>query len=663
MASSSACNTQGGENPSENPDSNTQQYPIAMSNKRTASVWQHFTEYLFADGTRKAQCNICNKFYSTGGNSTLQRHYDKCVKNAETISERTQGQIDRSGKIWSYDPILQRELQHKLVIEKELPFNFFDDSKCTEYIQDGLQPKYRAVSRITMKRDAFKSYKKAKKELLERFKNFDGKISLTSDIWSSKHQDNDGYLCVTAHWMENWQLNKRIISFDLFEPPHNSFSIYSQIMFGVRDFKIKEKIFSITFDNATNNTASIPYFKNDLHPILDGTFFHVRCACHILNLIVKQGLTYVDPILRKIRYMYNFIYGSGKRRCDFKKFCHENNARYTRPKFDNNTRWNSTYLMLQDALNRKNILSSFYSTQCQHDLFDDDWATISKLLEILEVFYVATVNLSGTYYPTICNVLYHCFKITNMFNQFKAYEEWRPLIISMEEKFKKYYEKMPSSITCAAALNPLIKSIGVQALLTKIDGNLGIYDNQNYENFNRDFQALYNHYDITYGRDRSRAPSVSSSVATFVSDIQQTISQISGSSSFNTNEVSDLYLYSRTDFICTMSQEESENLDILQWWNKHSRQYTVLAAIARDLLTVQASTVASESCFSLSGRIIDEKRSRLSPESLEVCICYRDYLAAKRREQHTIDVESSSDDPDIEEEQEEAQGSTTNIAS
>jgi hypothetical protein len=28
---------------------------------------------------------------------------------------------------------------------------------------------------------------------------------------------------------------------------------------------------------------------------MDGTFFHTKCACHILNLIVKAGME-VDPI-------------------------------------------------------------------------------------------------------------------------------------------------------------------------------------------------------------------------------------------------------------------------------------------------------------------------------------------------------------------------------
>ena len=65
--------------------------------------------------------------------------------------------------------------------------------------------------------------------------------------------------------------------------------------------------------------------------------------------------------------------------------------------------------------------------------------------------------------------------------------------------------------------------------------------------------------------------------------------------------------------------------------------------MARDLLTVQASTVASESAFSVSGRVISQRRSRLSPESVEMCICLKDYLDGPARKQHTTSLEDALD--------------------
>ncbi|XP_035830559.1 uncharacterized protein LOC110865655 isoform X1 [Helianthus annuus] len=74
-------------------------------------------------------------------------------------------------------------------------------------------------------------------------------------------------------------------------------------------------------------------------------------------------------------------------------------------------------------------------------------------------------------------------------------------------------------------------------------------------------------------------------------------------------------------------------------------QFPVLAAMARDLLSVQASTVASESAFSFSGRVISLRRKKLSPESVEMCICLKDYLDAAERIQH---VESLEDENGVE---------------
>jgi hypothetical protein len=49
----------------------------------------------------------------------------------------------------------------------------------------------------------------------------------------------------------------------------------------------------------------------------------------------------------------------------------------------------------------------------------------------------------------------------------------------------------------------------------------------------------------------------------------------------------------------------SETFDILMWWKVHSAKYPVPFEIARDVLAIPLSIVASESAFSTGGRIID----------------------------------------------------------
>jgi hypothetical protein len=72
-----------------------------------------------------------------------------------------------------------------------------------------------------------------------------------------------------------------------------------------------------------------------------------------------------------------------------------------------------------------------------------------------------------------------------------------------------------------------------------------------------------------------------------------------------------------------------KDLDILQWWIMHSAKYPVLSRMARDLFAAPASTIASESAFSTSGRVISDYRSRLTSKNIEALICIQDWLRAE----------------------------------
>ena len=56
--------------------------------------------------------------------------------------------------------------------------------------------------------------------------------------------------------------------------------------------------------------------------------------------------------------------------------------------------------------------------------------------------------------------------------------------------------------------------------------------------------------------------------------------------------------------------------------------------MAKDIMSVPVSTCSSESYFSLSGRIIEERRRRLLPETIEMLTCLKDWKLGEKREHH-----------------------------
>jgi len=100
----------------------------------------------------------------------------------------------------------------------------------------------------------------------------------------------------------------------------------------------------------------------------------------------------------------------------------------------------------------------------------------------------------------------------------------------------------------------------------------------------------------------------------------------------NRSEVSELDVYmAEKPFRWVDPSGSGAAFDILSWWKTNQAKYPILSRLARDVLAVQVSTVASESAFSCSGRIVNKFRTRLDPEMVEALVCSKDWgLASKK---------------------------------
>jgi hypothetical protein len=79
-------------------------------------------------------------------------------------------------------------------------------------------------------------------------------------------------------------------------------------------------------------------------------------------------------------------------------------------------------------------------------------------------------------------------------------------------------------------------------------------------------------------------------------------------------------------YITSPCEPKSATFDLLSWWKRNATIYPVLSIMARDILAIPVSTVASESAFSTGGRVIETFRSSLKVEMTEALICAQQWL-------------------------------------
>ena len=300
-------------------------------------------------------------------------------------------------------------------------------------------------------------------------------------------------------------------------------------------------------------------------------------------------------------------------------------------------RWNSTFLMLKSCVGYTNAINAFVnSKQNQFYITDSDWEKAFKVMKFLKPFYKATKVSSGVYYPTSNLVLLQLVEIAEQFSSFRDDPFFFQIIYSMEEKFKKYYENMPLIFPLAAVMDPRIKLFGVHCALESLSYTLAFNINITNRQLDTFINDMYNDYFIKYGNNENisstNSTTTSKGKSSFFSMIDKKRNILGSSSTTSTanpnTTPAELERYYQFDHYSLIPEDEVDKLDILRWWKLNERSYPVLSKMARDLLTVLVSTVASESAFSAGNRVLDEQRSRLKEDILEALICVKDWIFA-----------------------------------
>ncbi|KMT05895.1 hypothetical protein BVRB_7g165530 [Beta vulgaris subsp. vulgaris] len=354
---------------------------------------------------------------------------------------------------------------------------------------------------------------------------------------------------------------------------------------------------SITLDNASANDVLSDAMTSELGLICEGEYFHVRCYAHILNLVVQDGLKKIVDSVIKVRDTVKYCKGSQARRQRFLDYADHNDLDCARGlRQDVPTRWNSTYLMLENALYYKKAFIHLKKVDANyiHCQTEVEWVKIEKIFRFLRVFYDVTNVFSGTLYPTANVYFPNVIKVRLLLKEEMESADMfmQRMAKKMFEKFSKYSARFSTIIAIAVVLDPRFKYQCVEWGFKKVYGDLE--GEIELSKFKEKLETLYNAYKAQTSASTS---SSAQSKRAYPSDQGgDTIDITSDEFMTDFNSFSSEMCTGAVKSDLEMNLEEkliprATNIDILYHWKTCEVRYPLLSRMAKDVLAIPISTV------------------------------------------------------------------------
>ncbi|CAL8157195.1 unnamed protein product [Prunus armeniaca] len=247
------------------------------------------------------------------------------------------------------------------------------------------------------------------------------------------------------------------------------------------------------------------------------------------------------------------------------------------------------------------VVMSHYPRKREGPPSNEDWNNARTFVNFLKVFYDATLKMSVTLHPASHTTFHDLIAMEEEIEDLLMEEEeivsetqtskvLKDMALNMKMKFKKYWgdlDKLNQILMVALVLDPRYKL-----------GNLKFILKSRFEN----------------PEDAIKKK----------------------------NEIKEILKKLYEEYITDPIEDVVDDFDVLKWWKLNGVKYPRLTLIAKDVLAISVSTVASESCFSTGGQVVNSFRDSLTPKIVEALICSQNWLRSD-------DISSLQYEPTIQE--------------
>ncbi|KAK9443900.1 transposase-like protein [Metarhizium brunneum] len=399
------------------------------------------------------------------------------------------------------------EAQIQLIIRRRLPLN------CVSW------PEYQALlcavnpraeeilihSGNTVLAHIELSYVRHRENIKAQLQVAKSQVHFSIDLWSSPHRK--AFLGICAQWVdEHYKLREALLGLPNIQHSHSGETMSRHLLDTIRYFHIAGNIGYFTADNATSNDTCLRALStslaNEFGVGFDPIERRVRCGGHIINLCLqaflfassKEALVAAieeaddnmdATVVESLQAQLQQKNGKGKYRrvpddqagwrsigplgklhniAVFIRSSTVHSDAWQRLAgralgIDNATRWNSWYMLLRTALEKKDKLMVFqqehHKALGDDSLTQDDWDVLRLTADFLQPFWQATLAEEKRW-SSLDQLLYHMDILLKHFEDAKeTYSDNQRLINSIHMGWfvlDKYYFKTDETPVYSAAL-------------------------------------------------------------------------------------------------------------------------------------------------------------------------------------------------------------------
>jgi hypothetical protein len=525
----------------------------------------------------------------------------------------------------------QERSQHdlaRMIILHGYPVTLVEEVGFKVFVKN-LQPLFEFLPNSGVEISCIEIYRKEKVKVYEVINKLCGRINLSVEMWSST--ENGSYLCLSAHYIdEKWTLQKNILNFLTLDTSYTEDLLPEVIIKCLDEWDIDCKLFALTLDDCSVDddiTIRIKERVSEKRPFLSTRqILDVRSAAHLLISIVQDVMDALHDVIQKIRESIRYIKSSQEVQGKFNEISQRAGINSQKALLlDNPLHWNSTYIMLETALEYRSAFSLFqeHNPSYSSTLSDEEWewaisvtGYLKLLVEIMNTFSANRFTTANVFFPEICAIHTQLIDWSRSSDNFLS-----PLALKMKAKFDKYWSKCSLALAFAAVLDPRFKMKLVEYYYSLIYGSTAL---EHIKEVSDGIKELFNAYSICStmvdqgsALPGSSLPSTSCGARDRLKGFDRFLHETSQSQSVT----SDLDKYLEEPIF-----PRNSDFNILNWWKVHMPRYPILSMMARDVLGTPMSTLAPESAFSTSGRVLDSSRSSLNPDTREALVCTQAWL-------------------------------------